>query len=452
MRTKRQTHLIALIVGLGGILYGYDIGVIAGALPFIQKAIPLTHWQLGFIVGAVLGGGLVGSLIAGPLADWLGRRMIIALSAALFLIGILCITVAHSYHSLLYARLLLGIAIGVVAVAVPLYVSEIAPPAARGKQVTYFQMYLTFGIVLAYAIDLLLTPSGNWHGMFLVVLIPASILMIACFSLPESPRWLVARQELQKAINTLLALREPKQAQKELIEIESSLYDNRTTSTWRQLLNRKNLAPLLIALAVVILNQLTGINTFLQYAPQMFHHGGMQTHTGAMTASLIIGVINFMGTLIAIFLVDLIGRRPLLIVGVCGVCLSECFMAIAQPWFQSFAWLQALGLAAFILSFAIGPGVIVWLVISELLPTRIRSRGMALCLFFSSLSGTLIASVFPVLLSQLKLSGVYTLCAIFSGIYVLLSVYAVPETRSKSLEDIQTHFEDHTTQTVKSTT
>lgn len=447
MRIKQRTHLIALIVGLGGILYGYDIGVIAGALPFIQQAIPLTHWQLGLIVGAVLGGGLVGTLITGPLADWLGRRITIALSAALFLIGILCITVAHSYHSLLYARLLLGVAIGVVAVAVPLYVSEIAPPDARGKQVTYFQMYLSFGIVLAYLVDLLLTPSGNWHGMFLVVLMPASVLMVTCFGLPESPRWLVARQELQKAINTLLTLRNPKQAQKELIEIENSLYDNRSSGTWRQLIKREYWAPLLIALAVVILNQLTGINTFLQYAPQMFHHGGMQTHIGAITAALVIGIINFIGTLIAVFLVDRVGRRPLLIFGICGVCLSECFMAIAQPWFQSFAWLQALGLAVFILSFAIGPGIIVWLVISELLPTRIRSRGMALCLFFSSLSGTLMASAFPVLLSHLNLGGLYTLCAIFSGIYVLLSIYAVPETRAKSLEDIQTHFENHTNQT-----
>jgi MFS transporter, SP family, galactose:H+ symporter len=429
---------ISLIVGLGGILYGYDIGVISGALNFINKEIPLSSGQVGIIVGAVLGGGLLGTLIAGPLADSRGRKFTIALSCVIFIMGIFAILTAHSFISLLTARLLLGVGVGIVAVAVPLYVAELAPPEERGKHVTFFQMYLTFGIVLAYIVDLILTPSGNWHAMFAVILVPAAILLISMLKLPESPRWLVSKMRDEKAMRSLMLTRSEIEAKMEMQTIKHSLRG--TSTNWRELINPKIMTPFIIAISITILNQFTGINTFLQYAPNMLQESGMHSQIISMFGAMIIGGMNFICTVIAIGLVDRIGRRPLLITGTLGVGLTELFMAITSSTHVQHPWLQLAGLISFIVFFAIGPGVVVWLAISELLPTHIRSKGMAVCLFFSSLSGTLLASVFPMLVEKIHLSGLYFLCSAFTAVYFWIAVKYLPETKAQQLEDIQQNF------------
>ncbi len=445
-RTRSRPKLsilgIALLVGLGGILYGYDIGVVSGALLFIKNSIPMTDTQVGFMVGAVLGGGLVGTIIAGPLADKFGRRILIALSSIVFILGVGCILIAHAYETLLLARILLGIGVGIIAVAVPLYVTELVPASDRGKYVTFFQLFLTFGIVLAYFVDLYFTPSGNWRAMFGVVLLPAIVLLLGVFRLPESPRWLVANGQSEKAMRILSSTRSKSKAESDLINIHNSLSE--TGATWKGLFTQKLALPLFIAVSIAILNQLTGINTFLQYAPDILKSAGLGSNFAAMLGSAGIGAINFICTIIALLLVDKLGRKPLLITGVLGIVCAEVFLGIVNylPMLEATrGMLSLIGLFCFIIFFAIGPGVVVWLAISELLPTQVRGKAVALCLFFNSLAATVLASVFLDLRNALGMDGTYWLCAAFSAAYLCIAIFLLPETKSKTLEEITEYFQ-----------
>jgi SP family galactose:H+ symporter-like MFS transporter len=435
-------YLIAFLAGIGGILYGYDIGVISGALLFIHKTIPMSDTQTGLIVGAVLGGGLLGTLIAGPIADFFGRRIMILISSITFIAGVLCILFADSFAAILIARLLLGVGVGIVAVAVPLYITELVPADIRGKCVTFFQLLLTFGILLAYLVDLAFTPSENWRAMFAVVLIPASILIIATFWLPESPRWLVMKRRIAKAREVLLKTRSASDAEKALARIQENI--QKTKISWKHLLkSRKLLIPLLIAVSIAILNQLTGINSFLQYAPAILKMAGLETDLVAMLGSIGIGLLNFICTVIALFLIDTVGRKKLLVIGTTGVVLAEIFLGIVNSLAlppERLGILSMLGLFAFIVFYAIGPGVIVWTAISELFPTSARGKGISLCLFFNSLASTVLASIFLDLKNAIGMNFTYWLFAGFSLIYLFVAIFFLPETKSKTLEEIQDMF------------
>lgn len=443
---KKQRNLfvacLAGLVSIGGILYGYDMGVISGALLFIRNSIPMNDTQIGMIVGAVLGGGLVGTLLAGPIADWLGRRFLILLSSIIFLLGITFILLSHTFVTVLLARLLLGVGVGVVAVAVPLYVAEIVPSEDRGKYVTFFQLLLTFGIVLAYFVDLLFTPSGNWRAMFAVLLIPSSILFIGILLLPETPRWLMANNQEKKARQVLTKTRNSAaEVEADMLHIKQSLKE--VKGSWGQLFSHQLLLPSMIAIAIAIFNQLTGINSFLQYAPIILKHAGISSNFIDMIGSAGIGVLNFLFTIIAITLVDSLGRRPLLLTGVTGVVLSEIFLGVISFFFPNSAnagILSLIGLLFFIIFFAIGPGVVVWLAISELFPTQVRGKGIAICLFFNSLASTALATFFLPLVKYLGMGQTYWLFALFSFGYLLVAYFYLPETKAKSLEEIQHAF------------
>lgn len=439
IKTNAFTFWVACLVSVGGILYGYDVGVISGALLFIKNSISMTDTQMGMIVGAVLGGGLFGTLLAGPIGDHYGRRKLIMLSSLIFIAGVICILLAHTFLLMLCARLLLGVGVGIVAVAVPLYVAEIVPAKDRGKYVTFFQLLLTFGIVMAYFVDLFFTASGNWRGMFAVVLLPAFILFFGMLLLPESPRWLLTQHRVHEARNILQRIRScQKTVEEDIRAIQNGLQN--TEGSWRELFSRQFWLPTFTAISIAIFNQLTGINSFLQYAPLILKNAGVQSDVVTMLGSAGIGILNFLCTLIAIMLIDSVGRRPLLLVGVFGVMFSEIYLGVISSLqlSESAASLLLLsGLFAFIVFFAIGPGVVVWLAISELFPTRVRGKGIALCLFFNSLAATLLATFFLPMSHKLGMSETYWLFALFTFGYGVLTYFCLPETKTRSLEDIQ---------------
>lgn len=443
MENSNKSHFMYLIAGLvsiGGILYGYDVGVISGALLFIKNTIPMTDAQTGLIVGAVLGGGLVGTLIAGPLGDKYGRRMLIALSSLLFIFGVFFIYFANSFLMIFVARLLLGVGVGMVAVAVPLYVAEIVPSKDRGKFVTFFQLLLTFGIVLAYFVDLLFTSSGNWRAMFLVLLIPSTILFVAMFFLPETPRWLIAKNKMDKARLVLLQTRGITSlgVNEDILAIQNSLKN--VEGSWSEIFRSPLLGPALVAISIAIFNQLTGINSFLQYAPLILKNAGIDSNLVSMLGSAGIGILNFLFTILAISLIDTVGRRPLLLTGVFGVVTSELYLGAINyfmPNSPSAGILSLVGLLFFIVFFAIGPGVVVWLVISELFPTQARGKGISICLFFNSLAATLLATLFLPIVKYIGMAHTYWLFAVFSLGYFFIAYYFLPETKARSLEEIQ---------------
>ncbi len=442
-KRNKLVMCIAILVSIGGILYGYDMGVISGALLFINNTIPMNDTEVGLIVGAVLGGGLLGTLLAGPISDRFGRRFLIFLSSIIFIMGVISILLANTFALLLLARLLLGVGVGVVAVGVPLYVAEIVPSKDRGKYVTFFQLLLTFGIVLAYFVDLLFTPSGNWRAMFAVLLIPAGILFIGMFFLPETPRWLIANNRLEQAKKILRRIRQSEsEVNQDIQEIQTSLLEIRK-ETWRELFSHELLLPSFVAIAIAIFNQLTGINSFLQYAPLILKNAGINSNFISMLGSAGIGVLNFLFTIIAITLIDTLGRRPLLLIGIAGVICSEIFLGWVNyyiPHSPNAGILSLIGLLFYIMSFAIGPGVVVWLAISELFPTQIRGKGIAVCLFFNSLASTLLATMFLPLVKLLGMGQTYWLFAFFTLGYFLVAYFFLPETKARSLEEIQHHF------------
>lgn len=437
---KNNAYLfwIGCLVSIGGILYGYDIGVISGALLFIKDTIPLTDLETGMIVGAVLGGGLIGTLFAGPIGDSYGRRFLIMAASFIFILGVGFILFAQNFFMLLTARLLLGIGVGLVSVAVPLYVAEIVPAKDRGKYMTFFQLLLTFGIVMAYLVDLLFTPTGNWRAMFAVVLAPAAILFFGALFLPETPRWLIANHKIEQARKVLTRMHPSQTIEDDIAHIKQALQSQQ--GSWRELFSAQFWWPTLIAIAIAVFNQLTGINSFLQYAPLILKNAGMESDLITMVSSAGIGLLNLICTMIAIGFIDSLGRRPLLLTGVSGVILSECYLGIIH--YGNFApmtlgILSLIGLFAFIVFFAIGPGVVVWLAISELFPTRVRGKGIALCLFFNSLASTLLAIFFLPMTQLLGMGQTYGLFAFFTFMYLLVAFFFLPETKSKSLEEIQ---------------
>jgi len=226
MHTVKQNYrffsiLIVIFASIGGILYGYDIGVISGALLFIRGSIALTDTQMSIIVAAVLGGGSIATLVSGAFADWFGRKKMIAFSAFIFLVGVILVITAHSFMGILLGRLTQGIGVGIITIVIPLYLVETAPAAMRGRSITAFQLFLTGGILLAYLINLIFAPSGNWHAMFMCAMIPGLLLLISMYYAPESPRWLYLKGHVERAKNVLLSSRSKTEAEHDLTRMKA---------------------------------------------------------------------------------------------------------------------------------------------------------------------------------------------------------------------------------------
>lgn len=438
-QTKSRVNVIVIILfaSLGGILYGYDIGVIAGALLFMRKEITMTPAEMSFIVAAVLGGGSIATLVSGALADIFGRRMMIRVSAIAVGIGTIVVAFAMSFETVLVGRLIQGIGVGIITIVIPLYLSEATPPSIRGRSVTLFQLLLTGGILLAYVVDLFFESSGDWRGMFLCVLMPTILLLIGTFFIPRSPSWLFIKGKEKAALKALLYSRTQEEADLEMKEMkELILSKTKEKFVWQ----RYYWHPLFIALSIALLNQLTGINSFLQFCTLILKNAGLKSNVISMLGSTGVGLLNFVTTIIAFLLIDKVGRRPLLITGTAGVVValiySGCVSLFVTPSpLQGYFLIT--GLCLFIIFFAIGPGVVVWLALSELLPTAIRSKGMGVCLFINSLASTVLASVFLTLVNIIGYSGVFWMCGGFTILYFLIATFWLPETKNKTLEEIE---------------
>jgi SP family galactose:H+ symporter-like MFS transporter len=430
--------------GVGGVLYGYDIGVIAGALLFIQKDIHLSQLELSFIVAAVLGGGSVATLVSGFLADKFGRRKLILSSALIFIAGMLLLITANSYTMLLLGRLVQGVGVGIVVIVVPLYIVETMPAELRGRGITIFQAFLTAGILFAALVDLKFVSSGDWRSMFGFALIPGVVLFVGGLWLPESPRWLFRQGKIDLAKSALLKCSPHREAELDYSEmIQLDAQNDIEKQAKRSILHKQYLPPFLLALSIACLNQLTGINSLLQFSTYILDGAGIHSNTVAMLGTVGISLVNFVTTLIAFFLVDKIGRRPLMLFGTIGMTVAlfalGCFAHFMHPSVLQ-GYTVIAGMAVYIFAFAIGPGVVVWLVLSELLPTEIRGSGMAICLFMNSLVSTVLASGFLSIASHFGYAGDFWICAVFTAIYFVVVHRFLPESKAKTLEEIEAEY------------
>jgi SP family galactose:H+ symporter-like MFS transporter len=436
----------AAITATGGLLFGYDTGVISGALLFIkQDFAPLTPFVQGIIVSTLLVGAVVGALSGGPLSDRIGRRPTALLAAVVFGAGALAVAFAPSVTFIIFGRFLLGVGVGLASMIVPLYIAEIAPPDRRGALVSLNQLMITIGILVSYIVGVIFTPIEGWRYMFGVALIPALILGIGMFRLPESPRWLFEHGQLERARSVLGRSRTPEQVDLELQEMEEikALEQEQAGVSYRELLAPFVRPALIIGIGLAIFQQITGINTVIYYAPTILQGVGFSEGGAIAATALGVGVVNVGFTILAVRIIDRAGRRPLLIIGLIGMVISLTLLGLVfaiGATSGAAGLLATVCLALYIASFAISLGPVFWLMISEIYPLRIRGTAMSVASIANWGSNWLVALTFPVLLATLGGAGSFWLFAALGIVAWVFVYFRVPETKNRTLEEIEASF------------
>ena len=574
--TRTYNRLLLLVAGLGGLLYGVDVGIIGGALPYLEATSGLNASQLSIIVAAVLLGSVISTLFAGLLADWLGRKPLMVISGAIFVLSIPVIALSHGYAPLFFGRLLQGVSGGLVGIVVPLYLAECLSAQDRGKGTGAFQWLLTLGIFSAAVIGiyysyrvaglaastspsaLLVVKDQAWRRIFWMSMPPGILFVAGSLFVAESPRWLFSRGRKELARTALLRSRSPQQANLEIEEMEHTSLAAKNASLARgalkdSLLRRKYVLPFLLACVILFCNTATGINSIIGFNTDILLQSGLSdllAHWGYVVFTL----MNFLMTLVGMTLVDRKGRKFLFILGTSGIIVSllsvgtlflrtekdrhdvrGAIQALVAPdqtlqlrydadeakrllpgsadrlslaviysyggfsgtttplrsggadetslhidrqgsvpsskveaFFRNpfvdldaarkapltiehayigpvpaavHGWLVALGLYGFVAFYAMGPGVCVWLALSELMPTRIRSNGMSIALVINQMVSTTLAGIFLPVVGKYGYSMMFFLFCGFTVIYLLTAAFFLPETKGKTLEEIEAYFE-----------
>jgi sugar porter (SP) family MFS transporter len=443
---RRFVNIAAAITATGGLLFGYDTGVISGALLFIrQDFAPLSPFLEGIIVSTLLVGAVVGALSGGPLSDRVGRRPTALLAAIIFGAGALAVAFAPSVAFIIFGRFLLGLGVGLASMIVPLYIAEIAPAERRGALVSLNQLMITIGILLSYIVGVIFTPIEGWRYMFGVALIPALILGIGMFMLPESPRWLFEHGQIAKARTVLSRSRSPEEVDLEFQEMEQikALEEEQARVSYKELLAPFVRPALIIGIGLAIFQQITGINTVIYYAPTILQGVGFSEGGAIAATALGVGVVNVGFTILAVRIIDRAGRRPLLIIGLIGMIISLALLGLV---FALGATSGAAGVLAtvclglYIASFAISLGPVFWLMISEIYPLRIRGTAMSVASIANWGSNWLVALTFPILLATFGGAGSFWLFAGLGIVAWFFVYFRVPETKGRTLEEIEATF------------
>ncbi|MGI9578821.1 MAG: sugar porter family MFS transporter, partial [Microthrixaceae bacterium] len=436
--------LIYVVTLLAGILFGYDQGVIAGALHGMTDEFNLSSTMKEVITSWVTLGALFGALFAGGLADRVGRRVAVLLAAGLFVAGALVEALAPGTTVLVIGRLIVGFGVGVASVAAPLYAAETAPTSLRGRFVSSYQLAITIGIFVAYLVDWGLTNSDSWRGMLGASAVPAVLLLLVAWPLKDTPRWYMKRGEREKASEALARIREPGDVEAELDETEKILTTTQPAK-WSEVFAKDLRRPLYIALGLAVFQQITGINAIIYYANEIFADVGFSTPLEQAAATTwAIGAVNVLATFIAIAYIDRFGRRPLLQAGLIGMGLSLTVVGIAFLWLDDKSSgasdagvITLVALVVFIASFAFSLGPVTWTVINEVFPNRVRGRAVSVATAANWFSAWLVSQFFLTLVDGIGSSATFWLFATFSAIAFVWVTFRVPETKGKSLEEIE---------------
>jgi SP family galactose:H+ symporter-like MFS transporter len=437
----RFIYVAAAVSALGGLLFGYDTGVISGAILFIENEFALSNLFVGIVVSAVLIGAVIGAAIGGTLADKFGRRKMILAAAVIFILGAIGTSLTPDVYLLIAGRIVVGIGIGIASMTAPLYISEVSPSDTRGSLVSLNQLAVTVGIVVSYLVDYALAPINGWRYMLVLAAIPALILGIGMISLPDTPRWLVSKNQKDQATKVLKRIRNSADVDKEMDEIQESLKKQKGGRA--ELFNPLVKPALIIGVALAIFQQVTGINTVIYYAPKIFQFAGIVSSSSAIFSTLLVGVVNVLFTIVAISLLDRVGRRPLLLVGLAGMVASLTLLGFSFYLSSLFGLLGSLataGLMIYVASFAIGLGPVFWLLISEIYPLRVRGIAMSVASEANWGSNLIIALTFLTLIQLLGRFGTFWLYAAV-GVGAWIFCYKlVPETKGRTLEEIEAHW------------
>jgi SP family galactose:H+ symporter-like MFS transporter len=438
---ERFVRIAVGIAALGGMLFGYDTGVISGAILFIKKEFSLSTTLQETVVSAVLIGAVIGAVIGGALADRFGRRKIIILAGIIFSLSALGTALASTVTALIFGRIIVGIAIGLASFTAPMYISELSPAKVRGSLVSVNQLAVTIGIVVAYLVDYALSAIQGWRYMFGLAAIPSAILVIAMWRLPASPRWLLSRDMADKARSVLQRIRGTQDVADEMKEIQEGL--TKQKGGLEDLLHPLLRMALIVGIGLAVFQQITGINTVIYYAPTILEFAGFKTAGFSILATVGVGLVNVGFTILAIRLMDHVGRRPLLLIGVAGQIVGLVILGIAFQLHQLvhfIAYIAVGSLAIYVGSFAVGLGPVFWLMISEIYPLKVRGAAMSIATVANWGLNLVVALTFLSLVQVLGRPWSFWLYALI-GIAAWAFIYLlVPETKGRSLEEIEEHW------------
>jgi len=428
----------AAVAALGGFLFGFDTGIISGALLFIKQEFGLSAGLQQLVVGSLLLAAVVGALLGGPISDVWGRKRTLILAALIFGVGALVASFSPNLAVLVVARVLLGLAIGIASMIVPVYIAEIAPPRVRGALVSLQQFMITVGIMVSYLVSYAFSGSGAWRWMLGVGMIPAAILFVGMLPLPESPRWLLAKDRRQDALGVLRRIRhEEHNPEAELAEIEA-VHKMQVGVSYLDLFRPSVRPALVVGVGIAFINQMVGVNAVIYYAPTILKDAGFSS-SAAILATTGVGILNMLVTLCALLLIDRVGRRPLLLVGISGVLLALIVLGAAYllPGGPSGAgFLLVAGLLVYIASFAASLGIAIWLLNSEVYPLEVRGKGAAAGAFTHWVLDFVIASTVLTLIATITPTGMFWFYGLFAILGIVFVLRRVPETKGKTLEEV----------------
>jgi MFS transporter, SP family, galactose:H+ symporter len=439
--TSRGFVLIAAaFAALGGLLFGYDTGVISGALIFIRSQFHLSVFHQELVVSVVLVGAAFGALSGGRLADAFGRRFMLVVTALIFVAGAIVCATAPSLGVLVAGRIVVGLGIGFSTSTVPVYISEVSPAEARGWQVSLFQLAITVGILAAYLVDYAFAAGGQWRWMLGLAVVPGAILGLAMLAMPETPRWLAKHGHADTARNVLARIRGTQDVNREFREIEETLSRADERGRFSDLMAASVRPALIIGIGLAIAQQITGINTVIYYAPTIIQSAGISSAAGAILATAGIGVVNVLMTILAMWLIDRVGRRPLLLTGIAGMILSLGTLGLVfhtHAPSAALGWLAVIILMAYVASFAISLGPIFWLLIAEIYPLKIRGVAEGTAAGTNWAANLLVSITFLSLVQALGPSWTFWVYGLLAIATWLFSYYLVPETKGRTLEEIE---------------
>ena len=455
--SKQSNSFIAAVCSigsLGGLLFGFDTAVISGTFSFIEQYFLLNEIEIGWFASSALIGAIIGALVSGSLSDRFGRKPILIIAAFLFFISALGCTIPNSFIFLIVARIIGGIGVGMASVLAPLYISEFSPPKIRGKLIALYQLSIVIGILLAYLSNWLLLKfsqestslfnetdklykifvSEVWRGMFGLEMIPSGLFILLLFLIPESPRWLIKNNNPEKGFNILTKISGKKIAEKEFIEIKNSI--RKFKGRIEDLLRPGLRLALLVGIGLSVFGQFTGVNIIIYYGPTILENAGFKID-GALQFQVAIGLINLIFTIIALWKIDRWGRRPLLVYGMFSVFISLIIIAFQFTFDSSQGILIVVMLCIYMASLALSINAVIWVLIGEIFPNRIRGSAMSIVTFTNWGANFLTAFTFPWYIDKIGMGGGFFT---FAGMCLLATIFFnkyVPETKGKTLEEIE---------------
>lgn len=452
MHLKKMYLLLAcLVASLGGFLFGFDTAVISGTIGFVEKYYLLSKLQLGWFTGSALVGCVVGAIMAGKLSDTFGRKPVLIVSGLLFLISAIGSACPPDFTLLVVARVIGGFGVGMASVAAPLYISEFAPAKFRGRMVALYQLSIVTGIILAYLSNWLILGKSEagvsansawfndlfvtnpWKGMFGMETLPAALFSLLMLVVPETPRWLIINKKTEQGTRVLQAIMPSSEVAHTVEEIQAGSTDEKVSV--RELWKKGIRKALLIGIALSVFGQLTGVNIVVYYGPTILENAGLNIG-GALQYQVSLGIINFVFTVISMFIIDRFGRRPLLVGGMAAVAAALLltgilFLVKASPL------MVAVMLGVYMAAIAISICAVIWVITPEIFPNRLRGRAMSIATFFNWTTNAIAATVFPWLVAVIGMDKVFFVFAAICAVAVVIFYREVPETKGKTLEEIE---------------